>query len=568
VSINNNNIKLKIGLLIDSYNLVLWEFILIKKLIESNYASVELVIVNTSIKPKKTFDKILFNKFKFLIFSLYNLFDQYFFKIEHDAFEKIDATSLLEKIKTINVEPIKSFSSDIINGKDNEQIKNNNLDVLIRFGFGILKGDILKAAKYGIWSYHHGDSKVNRGAPSCFWEVFENIDITGSTLQILSEELDAGRILFKSYSSTNKVSVHRNRNNSYWKSLSFLLRKLEELHSVGGEEFLRRVDKENQFPNFYSNKLNSVNNITNWIMTKYLFIHLFRLIKRKFSQFFFNDQWSLSYIIGKGLSKSFWQFKIIHPPKNSFFADPFIIKKHENYFIFIEEFDKTKSKGHISMIEMNPDGQYKSPIKIIDQQYHLSFPFIVESKDNYYLIPESRSNNTIEIYKCISFPTQWEYLTNLMEEIEAVDTVVFFYNNKWWLFTNIIENKGSSSLDELFLFYSDDLVSKKWTKHPKNPIVSDVRKSRSAGNIFIDNNVILRPSQDSSKRYGYGIKINEIKKLSETEYEEIEVDSIYPDWSRNIIATHTVNNVDDLTVIDGLIRSRFNLSFKWKRDSG
>ena len=32
-----------------------------------------------------------------------------------------------------------------------------------------------------------------------FWEVFENIDITGSTLQILSEELDAGNILFKSY---------------------------------------------------------------------------------------------------------------------------------------------------------------------------------------------------------------------------------------------------------------------------------------------------------------------------------------------------------------------------------
>ena len=67
----------------------------------------------------------------------------------------------------------------------------------------------------------------------------------------------------------------------------------------------------------------------------------------------------------------------------------------------------------------------------------------------------------------------------------------------------------------------------------------------------------MRPSQDSSKRYGYGVKINEIKKLSETEYEEIEVDSIYPNWNKNIIATHTINNSVDLTVIDGLIRSRF-----------
>ena len=48
----------------------------------------------------------------------------------------------------------------------------------------------------GVWSYHHGDNRVNRGGPAGFWEVFEQWDVTGSILQVLSEELDAGKTLF------------------------------------------------------------------------------------------------------------------------------------------------------------------------------------------------------------------------------------------------------------------------------------------------------------------------------------------------------------------------------------
>ena len=260
--------------------------------------------------------------------------------------------------------------------------------------------------------------------------------------------------------------------------------------------------------------------------------------------------------MGEGLSTSFSKFKIIKPPSGSFFADPFVIKEKDKYFIFIEDYDKKLDKGNISFIEINKNGDYGKSIKIIDQKYHLSYPFIVNHKGSYYLIPESRANNTIEVYKCIDFPNKWKFLTNLMEDIEAVDTNIIYHENKWWLFTNIVQNKGASSLDELFLFFSDDLISKKWIPHPQNPIVSDVRRSRSAGKIFNYKGMLLRPSQDSSKRYGYGMKINQIKILNESDYKEIEVDGIYPNWSKNIIATHTINSAGDLTVIDGNIRNR------------
>ena len=74
-----------------------------------------------------------------------------------------------------------------------------------------------------------------------------------------------------------------------------------------------------------------------------------------------------------------------------------------------------------------------------------------------------------------------------------------------------------------------------------NPIVSDVRRARSAGNIFLHNGKLIRPSQDCSKRYGYGIRLNEIKVLNEDEYVEDEIDFIDPGWDSKVEAVHTIN---------------------------
>jgi hypothetical protein len=246
--------------------------------------------------------------------------------------------------------------------------------------------------------------------------------------------------------------------------------------------------------------------------------------------------------VKKGLSASFWKFRKIIPPKDRFFADPFIIQKEKKYYIFIEELIYKTDKGHISVIAMDEKGNYEKPVKVIDKSYHLSYPFIFKNKDDYFLIPESISNKTIELYKCVEFPFKWEFQMNLMENIKAVDATLHYHQNKWWLFANVVENPGASSLDELFLFYSEVFDTKNWVPHPLNPVVSDVKKARPAGHIFNCEGKILRPSQNSSKRYGYGFKINEIVTLNENEYEEIEIASIEPNWDKRVIGTNTFNH--------------------------
>ena len=70
----------------------------------------------------------------------------------------------------------------------------NESDVAVRFGFGLLRGDVLDAPEYGVLSFHAADVRRYRGLGPDL--VFYNGDDTaGSTLQQLTEEIDAGQII-------------------------------------------------------------------------------------------------------------------------------------------------------------------------------------------------------------------------------------------------------------------------------------------------------------------------------------------------------------------------------------
>lgn len=248
-------------------------------------------------------------------------------------------------------------------------------------------------------------------------------------------------------------------------------------------------------------------------------------------------------------------FKKIVPPRDRLWADPFVIYKNNRYFIFFEEM-KYKDKGHISLIIMDELGHYEKPIQILEKPYHLSYPFIFQWQSDYYMIPESSANKTIDAYKLEQFPDKWSFHKNLFDNIKAADTTLFFYQSKWWMFTNIQENEGTSNWTELFLFYADNPLSDNWIPHPQNPIVSDVRRARPGGNVFEHDGKLYRPSQDCSRTYGYGLKINQILVMTESEYKEVEVKYIEPDWDKDIRGIHTLNAVGMLTVVDAIYRRR------------
>ena len=548
--------KLKIGLLLDSENISAWEYEMLIRIQKSRYAKIALIVENNIKNPKQSFLQKIRANYQQLGFLIFSFFENKFIKVSQDAFERKSINKLNLNAQKIKVVTDRTRFVDRFNKDDIEKIREFDIDVFIRLGFRILKGDILTVAKSGIWSYHHGDNDVNRGRPPGMWEFLDKWNTTGMVLQILSEDLDNGQILYKSQSTTNTNSWKRNKNNYYWKGVSFLPRKLEELHKVGRNTFFKRVHELNKEPKFYSNKLYRVPKGKELIskLTKRYLTHLIE----KVNGLFYFDQWILMYKFSNnyGPSKTIYQFKKLIPPKNKFWADPFVLKEGDEYFIFFEEYLNSTNKGHISFIKIDENGNYSKPEIILEKDYHLSYPFIFKESNTLYMIPETRANNSIELYKCVEFPNKWELEKVLMDDIQAVDTTILKKDDTFWLFTNIIENTGASSTDELFLFSSKDLKTDKWGSHHQNPIISDVRCARPAGKLFVYNNELYRPSQNCAKFYGHAMNISKIITLDDQVYKEEIVSSVFPNWEKNVKGTHTLNSEGNLTVIDAMVKRR------------
>ena len=546
--------KLKVGLLIDQNMVPHWVYTMIQQILKSDYAEITLIIQNDSIAPKQTFISKLIYTFRFLLFSLYIRLDKILFKFSPNAFELIDINPLLGDIESFGVVPVSTKFSDRFTDPDLQKVKSHDLDVLIRLGFKILRGDILRVAKYGIWSFHHGDNKINRGGPAGVWEVLGGWSETGVILQILTEELDGGIVIESSHSKTDDISIIRNNNNSYWKSLSMIPRNLKKLHSVGGKEFMSLIDNKNKDLYLYYNKLfvTPVNSKLAILIIKKFASKFFE----KIHSFFIINQWILLYRFSKSgkLSQSFFRFKKLFPPRDRFWADPFVIFKDSLYYVFIEELMFNTNRGHISVFTLDESGNISKPERILEKNYHLSYPFVFEDNGEYYMIPESEENRTIDLYKSTSFPFKWELVNTLMSDVCAVDTTIHFYNNKYWMFCNIKQNEGASNLDELYIFYADHFNTINWQPHTMNPVISNVKNARPAGKIFQYNNAHYRPAQDCSKHYGRGMHIGKIIILTEEEYAEESIQYLYPLWDKKLRGMHTFNSAENLTIIDGEYR--------------
>ncbi len=549
------NKKLRIGLLMDSFDVQSWVYALLEKVLDTPYCKVELVVLNDHVEQKKNIFIRAIAHFNTLLYAAYFKLESKLVRVDPDAFEWKNSAALLKGIPLIKIKPRQTKYSDWIEPEDLGKIQACRIDVFVRLGFRILRGDILKAARFGVWSYHHGDQTVNRGGPAGFWETFENRSVTGAVLQILTEDLDNGIVIHRSYSATDRSFANRNRHHYFWKTVSFLPKKLEELYRLGDKAFFEGVSKQNEHPLFYSGRLHTLPG--NLEMARLLIQHFLRSAGRRLSTLFYFEQWQLMFDLRKGLSTSLWRFKKLIPPKDRFWADPFIVHKDNKYHIFMEDSPLKKEKGCISLIVMDENGRSEKPVKVLERPYHLSYPFLFEWQGEYYMIPETTKNKTIEVYKSVRFPFEWQFHRILMENIIAFDTTLLEHQNKWWLFANVVEHIGPP-WDELCLFFSDEPLGRHWTSHPKNPIVSDVRRARPAGRIFKYQGRMYRPSQDCSKRYGYGIRINHIAKLDDKEYEEREVSCIQPGWDKKIKGIHTLNHVNELTVVDILTkRPRF-----------
>lgn len=546
--------KLRVGLLLNSLTVTAWHKRMLERIQESQYAEISLLIVDASPQADALLETprnaTLARRLRRLLTRPLIAFRNRLDRTGHlpDPFEACAIDAIVASAETIEVIPERKGAIDRISAGDLERIRAHGPDIIVRLGFRILRGEILSVARYGTWSFHHGDNRVKRGLPPGFWEVYEKETCIGCVLQVLSERLDGGLILARTWSSVHLDSVLRTNIGSYWKSLSLLPRELEKLHRLGADQYFTAARAANSHPEFYSNPL--YRNPSLLVQARVWASTTARSALVRAQERFSGEQWGVMLSERPEQADSLWRYRRLMPPRDRIWADPFVIRRDGRTCIFVEEMAHKRQIGHIAVLEADQDGAFQ-PTTVIDTGTHLSFPFLLELDGELYMIPESRATHCIPLYRCVKFPHQWERLPDLMGNVIAVDTVVHFHEGRWWLFTNIVENPGASSNDELFAFHADTFPSSHWTPHAANPIISDVRSARAAGAIFQGGDgAWYRPSQDCSAKYGWRINFNRIDRLDPERYEETRLSRVAPDWAPEAIAVHTYNRYGNAQVFD------------------
>lgn len=556
---HSGNPPLRIGILLDTVVLSKFFAEVIGHILKSNFARLELLVFNADAEQKTTESRSRFrtvidllhdNKLRRrFLFTLYERWDRQHLNPSNDPLGLSDCSPLFENVDSISVTPrtkrfVHRFPADAIN-----YIREKNLDVLIRFGFNILRGEILHAARCGVWSYHHGDNEYYRGGPPYFWEVLEDNPISGAVLQVLTEELDAGRVLCKGLFGTYRgISCARNRVQPYWGSSTFMIQKLRELHQYGWEHVERAVVK----PAPYLGKKRIYTAPSNREMVQWLGPLLIRKTLRRLVRRPTVMHWRLAV---RGGTKSVLDpvrdltgFHWIESPQGHFYADPFMIEVDSKVWVFFEDFNYATQRGRISCMEVQ-DGAVKKPIPILEKPYHLSYPCVFRDNNTLYMIPETRANGTVELFRCVRFPDKWEKEREFIRAL-AVDTTVWIEDGLYWFFVTLQEPRGNGT--QLWLYYADGL-STEWRPHPNNPISMDVRNSRGAGAIFRSNGKLFRPSQDCSQNYGYSFALNEIVALDRWRYMETPSLTVEPQWAPGLVGTHTYSHLGHIEIIDGCV---------------
>lgn len=530
---------LKVGFLLDSFLVPRWQKEIIDFVLTNPGCSVQLVALNTPSSKKKKSEKE--------VYRILRKVDRALFKVKQDAFAREGVSMLFEGVEVVKVSTsLKKFITQI-SEQDSQFIKSKQLDVLVRFGFGIIKGEILSAARLGVWSLHHGDNAVNRGGPPAFWEIVNREAVTGVTLQQLTEKLDSGIVLGKAFTRTDLTSFNRNQNAVFWSGVELFCSCLDHVAKRGDHA---ELIKQNNQSNIYKGPL--YRDPRNGKAIRIFFQFWLRRLLQALSGIFRKQQWAI--YVGQGVYSSapfMDSFRKFTPHAGVDWADPFIVEKDGRHYLFFEELPAKSKRAHISYMELNTKNSKPVPVKVLEEEHHLSYPFVFEQEGKYYMIPEAASSNQLWLYISEDFPGKWKKHTLLLKGVSLYDPTVLYHDGYWYLFGTQKPLAGSSADQYLYIYFSKDLFSDEWKSHPQNPVTRDVRGARPAGKIFKHEGKLIRPSQIGAPKYGYGIRFNEIIKLTPEEFEEKTVQDILPSWRKGLLATHTFNSVGGVIVVDG-----------------
>jgi hypothetical protein len=441
------------------------------------------------------------------------------------------------------------------------EIRRRDLDVVLRFCTTTPRGEVLRAPRYGVWSYQFGTEEDARNGTPFLQQLLDDAPTRDVLLEVLEDEPASGLVLCRSrFGRHGNLFLAHYRDVALWETTHFVVWKLHDLHELGWEHLrarsLPRVSQDEPRPPGAPLSTHGPAPVpTATAMVRFLAPRLRNAARNRVGgERAVANQWRIA--LRRGATPlgatpevtSVSGFRWIETPPGHFWADPFLITRGGQTLLFFEDFDYAAGYASIRWAEVHEDCTVGPAVTCLDRGYHLSFPFVFDHEGEVFMIPESLADGTVTLYRARAFPSEW-VPEKVLFRGNASDTSVFCEGGLFYFITSLHErdDRGMSAT----LFVADSLTGA-WRLHPSSPVSSDVRSARNAGSVFRRQGRLFRPSQNCGPSYGYGLNLEEIVAVDEARYEERRWCAVDPSaLPFPAIGVHTYNVCGDLEVIDG-----------------
>lgn len=415
-----------------------------------------------------------------------------------------------------------------------------DLDLLLLCGAGSPGDESLPQARLGIIEVCYGNEEPHGGGPPGFWEVLQKRGKTAFFIRHRQSNSGPWCVVYRGCVPTQGYDL-LNRAALLTRAHRYLKLLLERWARSGTPpetmSCFPYAGAAPRDPGFFDGMC-------------YLAAIVGRALQFKAkSAIGLQERWGISFVKQRWQNALLYEGTQIANPKGRYFADPFLFVRNGETFCFVEDFPDSEGKGVISVLKLT-DGGASCMGRVIEEDFHLSFPFPFEYDGQIWICPESHQSGQIRIYRCKKFPLEWEPHSIAMDGVSAVDTMIFPSDGRWWMLTNIDPGVGAETFSELHLFSASAPVGAEWVAHPMNPVLVDPQFARNAG-MLKDGARLFRVSQERAfGSYGVSASISEITQLTLTGYrEELKV-TLQPEFRAGLTGMHHFHSVDGVCVWD------------------
>ena len=379
--------------------------------------------------------------------------------------------------------------------------------VVLKFGMGLVRIPPAEQLACPILSYHHGNPGEYRGRPAGFYELLAGKSTLGQVVQVLTNQLDAGRLV-----NFAETKVH---SDSYRKTLveAYRCSPLILSHAIGnalaGHDLpISRNGKNHRLPG-------------NLTVLRFLAKLLRAKIRRLCYGAFFEKAWRVAEApLADGWSprapeslcdERQWR-TLPQPSCYGFLADPFHDPTGNG---ILAEAMRHDGRGVIVRLE----GSNVQQLQI--HGGHCSFPASFVYGGRTFIVPETSGWSGLRLLELSATGTVDRGALRIPGDPRILDPILHLHDGAVFLFGNL-----AGEGDGVLRLWVAGTLFDTFAEHPDSPIRISPAGGRMGGLILAHDDSFYRVGQDSSRGYGDGLLLFHIDQLSRHGYRESDAASL------------------------------------------